>query len=130
MLIKKIIKKNVKNKKTIIKIVIGLIAGIISGLFSTGGGMILVPAFIYLLEEDSKKARGTSIFCILSMVITTSIIYYQTQYIRWNTAILCAIGGSMGGIIGTRFLRVISEKYLKIIFAIFLCYVSFKMLRS
>ncbi len=42
---------------------IGFIAGIISGLFSTGGGMILVPAFIYLLKKIKDiKARGTSIF--------------------------------------------------------------------
>ena len=37
------------------KIIIGLIAGIISGLFSTGGGMILVPSFIYLLKMDTEK---------------------------------------------------------------------------
>ena len=29
------------------KVVIGLLAGVVSGLFSTGGGMILVPSFIY-----------------------------------------------------------------------------------
>ena len=46
------------------KMIIGILAGIISGLFSTGGGMILVPAFIYLLKLDATKARGTSIFCI------------------------------------------------------------------
>ena len=36
---------------------IGILAGLISGLFSTGGGMILVPAFIYLLELDNTKAK-------------------------------------------------------------------------
>ena len=51
--------------KIFLKMAIGFIAGIISGLFSTGGGMILVPAFIYLLKIKDIKARGTSIFCIL-----------------------------------------------------------------
>ena len=37
------------------KIIIGLLAGFVSGFFSTGGGLILVPAFIYLLEMDSQK---------------------------------------------------------------------------
>ena len=37
-------------------IMIGIIAGIISGLFSTGGGMILVPAFIYILKLNEKRA--------------------------------------------------------------------------
>ena len=30
--------------------IIGIVAGIISGLFSTGGGMIIVPALIHLLN--------------------------------------------------------------------------------
>ena len=54
---------------------IGLLAGIVSGLFSTGGGMILVPAFIYLLEMEDTKSRGTSVFCILPMVITSSFFW-------------------------------------------------------
>lgn len=48
------------------KILIGLIAGIISGLFSTGGGMISVPAFTYILKLNEKQARSTSIMCVLT----------------------------------------------------------------
>ena len=41
------------------KLIIGLISGIVSGFFSAGGGLILVPAFIYFLNMDEKKARAT-----------------------------------------------------------------------
>ena len=92
------------------KIIIGFLAGFISGLFSTGGGLILVPAFIYLLKEEPKKARGTSIFCILPMVITSSFFYYKGNYIEWKTAILCAIGGTIGGYIGARILKKYQKK--------------------
>lgn len=81
---------------------IGLLAGIVSGLFSTGGGMILVPAFIYLLEMEDTKSRGTSVFCILPMVITSSFFYYKGHYINWETSILCAIGGAIGGFFGAK----------------------------
>lgn len=77
------------------KCLIGIIAGIISGLFSTGGGMILVPAFIHLLNVDDTRARGTSVFCILPMVITSSFFYYKSDFIDWKIAILCAIGGTI-----------------------------------
>lgn len=76
------------------KSIIGLIAGIICGLFSTGGGLILVPAFINILKVEGKIARGTSIVCILPMVITTSIFYYKKQYIDWKIALLCAVRGN------------------------------------
>ena len=112
------------------KVIIGILAGIISGLFSTGGGMILVPAFIHLLDLEDAKARGTSIFCILSMVVTSSFFYYKGNYINWRIAILCAIGGIIGGYIGAKLLKKLPTKILKIAFTIFLVYVSFKMLTS
>ena len=110
------------------KVLIGLSAGFVSGLFSTGGGMILVPGFIYLLKLDDTKSRGTSVFCILPMVIISSLFYYQSNLINWKNAILCAIGGTIGGYIGAKLLKKISRKYLKIIFTLFLLYISYKMM--
>ena len=107
---------------------IGLISGIISGFFSTGGGLILVPAFLHLLKMDSKKARGTSVYCILPMVITSSIFYYKSDFIDWKIALLCATGGAIGGYIGAKLLRKLPEKILKILITIFLAYVAFNML--
>lgn len=112
------------------KIVIGLIAGFINGFFATGGGMILVPAFAAFLNMDVKEARGTSIFCILPMVITSSFFYYKSNYIDWKVGILCAIGGIIGGCIGAKLLKKLPEKFLKISFTIFLIYVSIQMIIS
>ncbi|MCI8443977.1 MAG: sulfite exporter TauE/SafE family protein [Clostridia bacterium] len=115
---------------TIKKIIIGMLAGIVSGLFSTGGGMILVPAFIHLLELEDTKARGTSVFCILPMVVTSSFFYYKGNYINWKLALLCAIGGAIGGYMGAKLLKKLPEKILKMAFTIFLIYVSFKMITT
>ncbi len=110
------------------KMIIGLLAGIISGLFSTGGGMILVPAFIHLLEIDDTKARGTSVFCILPMVITSSFFYYQGNFINWDIAFLCALGGVIGGYIGAKLLKKLPKEVMKVVFTIFLAYISYKMI--
>ena len=115
-------------KNILKKVLIGLLAGFISGFFSTGGGIILVPSFLYLLNLESKKARGTTIFCILPMVITSSFFYYKGNFINWKTSILCGIGGAIGGCIGTKLLKKLPEKILKISFTIFLIYISFKMI--
>lgn len=114
--------KNFKNA------LIGIIAGAICGFFASGGGLILVPAFTYLLGIEDKKARGTAVTCMLPMVITSSIFYYKDDYINWNIGIMCAIGGIMGGIIGAKLLKKIPTRYVRIIFTIFLLYVSIKML--
>ena len=90
--------------------------------------MILVPACVYLLHLESTKARGTSLCCILPMVLTSSFFYYKGNYIDWKIAIFCAIGGSIGGYIGAKLLKKISERILRIVFTIFLVYVSYKMI--
>ena len=116
-------------KNRIYKIIlIGLFAGLINGMFSTGAGMMLVPACIYLLNIEDKKARGTSIFCILIMVITTSFFYYKHDYIDLNISIMIAVGGTIGGIIGAKLLKKINVKYLKILFTIFLIYMSYTLI--
>ena len=115
-------------KNMIKKMIIGLLAGIVSGLFSTGGGLILVPAFIYMLNLDATKARGTSVFCILPMVVTSSFFYYKGNFINWKIAFLCAIGGAIGGYIGAKLLKKLPEKVMKIAFTMFLIYVSYKMI--
>lgn len=119
-----------KVQNMIKKIAIGLIAGIVSGLFATGGGMIVVPALVYLLGVEEAKARATSLFVILPMVITSGIFYYQNNYIDWKIGILCAIGGMIGGFLGSKYLKKIPTIYLKISFTIFLIYVSIRMIMS
>lgn len=112
------------------KITIGLIAGVISGLFAAGGGMIVVPALIHLFKLEDSKARATSVFAILPMVVVSGLFYYKKDYIDWNLGIKCAIGGIIGGIIGAKLLKKMSSKTLRILFVIFLAYTSIKMIMA
>ena len=41
-------------------ILIGLGAGILSGMFGIGGGVIIVPALVFLCGFSQLKAQGTS----------------------------------------------------------------------
>jgi hypothetical protein len=110
------------------KIIIGLCAGIVSGLFATGGGMIVVPALVYLLGIEERRARATSLFVILPMVITSGIFYFKNNYINWKIGILCAVGGMIGGFLSSKCLKKVPEIYLKVSFTIFLIYVSIRMI--
>lgn len=90
--------------------------------------MIVVPALVYLMGIGEQKARATSLFVILPMVITSGIFYYKNDYIDWKIGILCAVGGIIGGFLGAKNLKKIPEIYLKISFMIFLIYVSIRMI--
>lgn len=110
------------------KIIIGILAGVTCGLFGTGGGMILVPAFVYMLEINPKRARATSLCCMLVLVITSGIFYYKNHYINWQAGILCAIGGIAGGYLGAKLLKKVPDYILKIVFICFLIYASYSMI--
>lgn len=107
---------------------IGIIAGFISGMFASGGGLILVPIYTYFLKLDEKKSRATSLFCVLPMVIVTAIVYSTNNFINWEIGIKCAIGGIIGGIIGSKLLNIIPDKYLQISFILFLLYAGVKII--
>ena len=90
--------------------------------------MIVVPASIHLLKMSDTEARATSLFAILPMVITSGIFYGYNNYINFDLAIKCAIGGIIGGYIGAKLLRKLSTKALRLLFIIFITYASIKML--
>ena len=110
------------------KILIGSVAGFICGFFGSGGGMILVPAFIHLLGFSQKEARATSVFAVLPMVIVSMFFYLQADYIDWKIGLFCAMGGIIGGYIGANILKNVKNEWLQLSFIFFLVYVSIKMI--
>ena len=108
------------------KICIGILSGFTTGLFATGGGTILIPAFVYFLKKKKKEARATAICCVLPATIVSFIFYYKDKYVDFKIGILAAIGGIIGAFIGGKLLKKLSDRILKICYIIFLIYVSIK----
>lgn len=119
--------KYMKNK-ILFNILIGFLAGMISGFFGAGGGLILVPYMTLILKEDEVKSRATTILCIFFMVLTSSFFYFNQDSIDWYLAFKCAIGGVIGGYVGSKLLINLNKKILKILFIIFLIYAGIKMI--
>lgn len=110
-------------------IIVGLATGLLCGLFASGGGLVLVPAFVYIFKLTEKEARAMSVFCIMPMVLASLFFYQKAEYMDWKLGILCGIGGIIGGTIGANLLKKINDKYLVIIFIIFLVYAAISILR-
>ena len=51
---------------------LGFITGLINGVFGSGGGMIIVPALVFLVGLEDYKAHATAI----SIILPISIILY------------------------------------------------------
>lgn len=80
---------------------IGLSAGILSGFVGIGGGIIIVPALIYLLGLTQHQAQGTSLFLMLPPIGILAVYnYYQSGTINFWFGGIIAITFIIGGYFG------------------------------
>jgi hypothetical protein len=64
----------------------------LSGLFGIGGGVIIVPALIYLAGFDQHLATGTSLAVLLPPVgFGAAIEYYRQGHVDLKAAIVIAV---------------------------------------
>ncbi|NMB97019.1 MAG: sulfite exporter TauE/SafE family protein [Clostridiaceae bacterium] len=115
-------------KKLIKKIVIGFITGIVNGLFGSGGGTIVVPAMVLLLDLDEHKAHATAISIILPLTIISTFFYVKNNYVDWNITWKVIIGGMAGGYIGAKLLNICPENFLRKVFGGFMVFAAIRML--
>jgi uncharacterized membrane protein YfcA len=128
--------KNAMTAQTVITIIIiGLAAGILSGLVGIGGGILVVPALVFILGYSQHQAQGTSLGVLsLPVVLLGFLKYYydskqpNSQPIDLRVIGLIAIGFFAGSYFGSSLALKINQQLLKKIFAIILFYTAFKML--
>ena len=104
------------------KIIIGFLVGFVSSLFGSGGGLLLIPFYLYFFHFSEKEARANTIFCIFPIVILSTFFYGINNYINIKISLLCIVGSILGSFIGSKLLNTINGKYLKLIFIIFLIF--------
>lgn len=113
----------------IILIIIGVAAGMLSGLVGIGGGIIIVPALVYILGFSQKNAQGTSLGLLLLPVFIVSLLYYyKAGYVNIKAIPFLAIGFLVGGYFGSKLALALPDLTVKKIFAILMIIVAIKML--
>jgi uncharacterized membrane protein YfcA len=110
-------------------ILVGLAAGILSGLVGVGGGIIIVPALVFLLGFSQHQAQGTSLgILLLPAGIFAVINYYKQGYIDMKVVFILFVGFIIGGYLGSKISLNLSEAAIKKIFAVVLILIAGKML--
>jgi uncharacterized membrane protein YfcA len=73
-------------------ILIGLFAGMMSGFVGIGGGVIIVPALIYIMGLSQHEAQGTSLILMLPPIGILAVMnYYKAGQLNLNYGIIIAI---------------------------------------
>ncbi len=116
--------EDIRGKKLFIGALIGLFAGIISGYVGVGGGFIMVPLFMQLLNTPMKKTSGTSLIAVMILAIPGTITQAFLGNVDWLAGIFIALGTVPGAAIGSRLIKRVSELSLRFGFSIFLLVAS------
>lgn len=107
---------------------IGLVAGSMSGLIGIGGGIIMVPAMVFLLGMTQHQAQGTSLAVMIPPIgLLAAMQYYKQGHIDLRFAAVIALGFLVGGMIGGKFAIDLPEAILRKVFACVLIAIAVKM---
>ena len=106
---------------TLIILLLGLAVGVLVGLLGIGGGVVLVPAMVYLLKMDQHLAQGTSLFILLPPIGLGALREYWKQgQVDLTAGILCALGILLGAYGGSLVALPLASRDLKGLFGGFL----------
>lgn len=108
----------------------GTAVGLTTGLVGAGGGFLIIPALVNLLNLPMKKAVGTSLFIISLNSLTGFLISLSNTIIQWQL-LLTISGIAVAGILaGSHLGKRIDGKKLKPAFGWFVlgmgCYILVK----
>ncbi|HEX2142415.1 MAG TPA: sulfite exporter TauE/SafE family protein [Candidatus Limnocylindria bacterium] len=107
---------------------VGLLAGFLAGLFGIGGGVVLVPALVLLLDFDQHAAQGTSLLVIVPAAVLGSWTHHRQGRLALPQAVLLAAGGVVGTVLGGAVALSLDEEILRRIFAIVVVVMGIRLL--
>jgi uncharacterized membrane protein YfcA len=114
--------------KEFLFIILGLVAGTFSGIIGLGGGVIIVPALIFIFGLTQQQAQGTTLALMVPPIgILAAYAYYQQGFVDLKIAGLICIGFIVGGWIGAKFAVSLPQNVLQKIFAVSLFFIALKM---
>ncbi len=108
---------------------IGFAAGVLIAFSGLGGGMIMVPLFLIVLKLEMRTAVAISLSCIPFLVLPALVPYFRapviavphhTGYLVWNWLFPMMAGVLVFAPLGVRTGQKVSDRTIRVIFAILL----------
>lgn len=101
-------------------LITGLVAGVAAGFFGIGGGLVIVPALVYLAGFDQHTATGTSLAILLPPLGIGAVLEYNKGgRVDWQAALVIGLLLALGAWLGAKYANQLSGPHLKLGFGIF-----------
>lgn len=115
---------------------LGSIVGIMAGLLGIGGGLIIVPAFLLMLqhlfdlsvEHSMPMAVATSLSTVIFTGLSSARTHLKLGNIDKEIVTYCAIGIAIGASLGAFFASAVSGILLQRVFAVIVIVIAAQMI--
>ena len=116
------------NFNLIPRILLGFVSGFISAIMGIGGGLIMIPAMIYLLGMPTQIVIGTSLFQIIFVTANVTLLQsITTQTVDIVLAGLLMLGGVIGAQFGSNASSLLRGEQLRGLLALLVLAVCIKL---
>lgn len=112
---------------------VGLVTGLLAGLFGMGGGVIIVPAIVWLLLYSGAHpdiVMHTAIGCSLAVMVFTTMgsiwTHYRAGHLLGKTYFRLMPGAVTGVILGAIISNLLDTHILQILFGCFLWLIALR----
>ncbi|MGO9241131.1 MAG: TSUP family transporter [Bryobacteraceae bacterium] len=113
----------------VILLAVGLAAGILAGMFGIGGGVIIIPALMYIVKLKPVQAIATSLAALIPPVgLLGAYEYYRKGDINLRDAALIAAGLFAGAFFGAKITLALPSDVVRKGYAVFMLLIAVRML--
>lgn len=110
-------------------VVVGVLAGIISGFVGVGGGIVMVPAMVWMLGYSQHQAQGTSLAVIMFPVVLLAVRnYYRAGMIDPKVVVVIALAFFVGGFFGSKWSLALPMATVQKVFGVIMLIASIKLI--
>jgi len=110
-------------------VLLGVLAGIMAGILGVGGGIVIVPALVYVFGFTQKMALGTSLALLLPPIgILAAYSYYKAGQVNVKAALIIIVGFLVGSYFSAHYAKDFNGATLTKVFGFFLLAVGLKMI--
>lgn len=107
---------------------LGLAVGMLTVIMGIGGGFIMVPAMLYLLGMAASSVVGTSLFQIIFVTATATLLHAtSTKSVDIVLALLLLLGGVAGAQAGVRAAQKLRPENLRLALALIVLAVALRL---
>lgn len=95
---------------------LGLGAGLLSGLLAIGGGIVIVPALVYIFRLPLKQALATSLLCVAVLAVPSTVVHGILGHIRLELLLPFLLGSLPMAYLGGNLALQVSARSLRLLY--------------